>query len=803
MADLTRDLRYAWRLIRKAPVLSIATIVTLALGIGLNAGVFTVLSGLLLRPRVTVDPGRFVHLQPTYTRGTQLDSLNIAFPAFSTNDFLAIRDRATTLRAVAAWGVGSARVSDGATSDLTLLVSCEFFATYGLDHFERGRGFRADECGRPGTPVAVISDELWRTRFDGAADILDKPLVLNGQPFAIVGVTPRDFAGQLRGRGIWLPYTIEPAFTRGPSLLDDPSKAWLVVEGRLKPAMTSAAAASEIAVLMRQQDSLVPGRATAVAFTNGAFIHDPAVRPVAMFVLPLVLVSVGMVLLIACANVTLLLLSRAIARQREIAIRLAIGCGRARLVRMLLTESVLFAALGMPLSIWLAWRAPAAMRAMFPQMPYYPMDPDVSVLSYLAAASLAAGIAAGLAPALETLRQRLTPMLAGQDPLARSGGRSRLRDVLIAAQVGMSLVLVAGTVLFFRVERAIASRDPSIDSAHVMLVPYEPPRGASAALMPAISTRVLRLPGVRSIAYVQGSGDYARPPMLVVRGRDVESGRRVPISVVSASYFATIKQPMLLGQGFGQANPAASIQPLVISDALARLWWPSGDAVGALVDADDRRAFEVVGVVHADAVFAAGSADTIQAYTLPPREPRDGQLFVRFDGDAKALQTEVHDVLRAVSPATAAEPITLAAADARVASNFFVMVKMVGTLGLSAIVLALVGIYGVVSFAVGRRTREIGIRMSLGASRSDIVRLVLRSGAPPIAMGIGAGLVLVVPAAIALTRVFQYTPVPLRAGDPLPYLLVAASLAVVAAATMLVPARRASAVTPSAALRTE
>jgi putative ABC transport system permease protein len=709
------------------------------------------------------------------------------------------------MTAVAAWTVRNTRIGDrNPFQELTLLVSCNFFQIYGLDHLERGRAFRADECDEPGVPAAVISDTFWKRYFDANPDILEKQVVINGEPFAIVGVTPPDFSGQLRGEGVWIPYSWEPLTTHGrASAFNDPGTAWLWVDGRVKPGVSTPEVVAELNVLLRQQDTLIPGRTTAITVNNGAMIHEPAVRPVAMFVLPLVLGSVALVLLIACANVTLLLLSRAIARQREIAIRLAIGCGRGRLTRMLLTESLLLAALGIPLSLWLASEAPGVMRRMFPLMPIYPMKPDAAVLSYLLAASLAAGIGAGLAPALETLRQRLTPMLAGQDPFAASGGRSRVRDLLITAQIGMSVVLVAATVVFFRAGAAFAARDPSVDAAHVMMAPYEPPRGASPAFLAALTGRLQQLSGVRSIGYAASAGDEVTPPLLVVQGRPLESGRRTPITLVSASYFETMRRPMLLGRGLAAIDAASAVRPLVISDALARIWWPDGGAIGARVQTEDGRAFEIAGVVHADVPFAAGSADTIAAYTLPPAPPPFGTLFIRFDGDAKALQAAIHDVLREMSPTAATMPITLAASDKEQASKFFVMVKMVGTLGLSAIVLALVGVYGVVAFAMSRRTREIGVRMALGASRGDIVRLVLSSGAPPIVAGIGAGLVLIVPAAIGLTRVFRYTPVSLHADDPIPYLLVAISFAAIAVLTMLGPARRASAVQPSVALRTE
>lgn len=801
MDVLARDLRFAVRLIRKSPALSIATIITLALGIGLNAGVFTVVSGLLLRPRVTLDPSSFVHLQPDYSGKVPIHET----PALTTADYLALRDHATTVSSLAAWTVRALRIGQNSTrTDLTLLVSGNFFDVYGLGHMERGRTFRPEECAQGGPLVAVISDELWRHRFDADPDILARPLIVNGQRFTIVGVTPPAFPGRTRGEGIWLPYTVEPLVARGASALNNTGVAWLWVDGRLAPRASVPAVRSEMNLLIRQQDALIPGRRSAIAVTNGALIDDPEVRPVAMFLVPLVLGAVGLVLLIAAGNVTLLLLSRGVARQREIAVRLAIGCSRGRLVRMLLTESVLLAALGMPLSIWMAWQAPGVMRRLAPLMPFYPMQPDLAVFSYLAAASLAAGVAAGLAPALESLRQRLTPMLAGHDSLAHGNGRSRLRDVLIAAQLGMSLVLLAGTAIFLRAERAIALRDPSVDAAHVLVASYVPPQNASATFIAAMSSRLAALPGVRSVAYAQNATDNGSAvPSVVVDGRADETRRYVPITTVSASYFETMRVPLLQGRGFDTTDERAVIQPLEISDALAQVWWPHGGALGAHLTAHDGRRFEVIGVLHADVAFAAGTSDTIQAFALAPEDAPAGDFYLRFDGDPTALQTAVRDVLRHMTPSAPPDPITLAAADAQVAAGFIPLVEMVGSLGLTAIALALVGVYGVVSFAVGRRTREIGVRMALGATRADIVRLVLASGVPAIAAGVAAGLLLLIPAAIALTRVFQYTPIPLHTSDPVTYAAVALVLVVVALTTMLVPARRAASIAPSASLRSE
>ncbi|HEX4568614.1 MAG TPA: FtsX-like permease family protein [Vicinamibacterales bacterium] len=368
----------------------------------------------------------------------------------------------------------------------------------------------------------------------------------------------------------------------------------------------------------------------------------------------------------------------------------------------------------------------------------------------------------------------------------------------------MSFVLLAGTVLFLRAERAIALRDPAIDAAHVMLVSYEPSRESSDTLLTALSSRLRQLPGVRAIAYAGSAGEgFGSAPALVVRGRERETARPVPITAVTKSYFAVMRQPMLQGPGFASEMAKAgraTARPLVISDALARVWWPQGSAIGAELESADGRRFDVVGVVHADVAFSAGTADSIEAFELASPAPEKGNLYVRFDGDPVALQSAIRTIVLNLAP-TAAVPITLAAADAAQASNFMPMVEMVGSLGVTAIVLALVGVYGVVAFAVGRRTREIGVRMALGATRADIVRMVVSSATPPVVAGLGVGVVLLVPAVIALTRLFRFIPVPLHPADPVPYLAVVAGLVVVSLVTMMIPARRASAVPPSEALR--
>jgi len=798
MDAFIRDLRFAFRLIGKTPAISLATIVTLALGVGLNAGVFTILNGMLFRPRVTANPESFVHLQAVYA-GSAAPFQEAG--QMTTADYAALRQRVTTIRGLTAWSVTHARLGPESADVMPLLVSCSFFDIYGLDHLERGRTFTEAECARPGAAVAVISDEMWRRHFSADPDVLGKPLLLNRQPFTIVGVTPPGFPGRVRGEGIWLPYTSQPALMRGVSRLDDPRTAWLWIEGHLKPGVSREAAQAELNVLIRQQDTPTPGRTTSIALTNGAFIHEPAIAPIAFFVVPLVLGSVGLVLVIACGNVALLLLSRAVARRREIAVRLALGCGRARLLRMLLTESVLFAVLGVPLSVWIAWGAPQAIRALIPAMPFYPMQPDAMVFSYLAAASLTAGVAAGLTPAIESLRQRLAPALGAQDTLF-GGAPSRSRNILIAAQVAMSVVLLVGTGLFLRVEQALIAPDTTVDAAHVLIANYDP--RPSPSRFSQVIARLAALPGVTSVAYARASGVEGGGAATVMSVRGAPSGeRRVAINRASASYFATLNRRIVQGRALKDDDSGAGTMRLVISEPLAQAWWPRGGAIGALLDTPDRHLYEVVGIVRGDLPQAGGSSEPLQAYALAEANPPPGLLLLRFSGDAQSLQAAVRGTLADLGPASASLPTTLQAADAAMAARFLPMVDMVVTLGATAIVLALVGIYGVVSFAVARRTREIGVRMALGATRTDIIRMILSTGTRPIATGMAVGFVLVIPGAIALSRIFQHTPVPLRAGDPWPYAIVGATLALAAMVTMLVPARRAAAVAPAVSLRAE
>ena len=791
---LVQDLRFSGRLARRSPFLTCAIVATLSLGVGLDAGVFTIVDGAVRQPRVEHDPGSFVHVQVDFSSRTTRS----AGQPFSTTsaDYLSYHDSVTSLSSLAAWHVVRATVDRDAKPTLAMLVSCDFFTVYGLQHPLIGRALTPQDCSRTDYAVA-ISEEVWRGRFEADPEIVGKSIDINRQPIPVVGVIPSNFAGQLRGPGYWMPLHMQPLFIKGLDLARDSSTPWLALEGRLRPGFSRAAAQRELAMLAARQDRQHGDRETVVSLTNGSVLEDPLLGRVAALVMLLTMSALTLIVAIACANVTVLLLSRAAARQREMAIRVSLGASRSRLIAMLLTEGLLLSVMALPLSAWLVYQVPRVAKVMVPMLPYYNMRPNLMAFAYMVLLTGIVGCVVGLAPATESLRLNVWNRTHGHASLRVFATRWRTRDVLIACQVGISLVLLIGAGLFVRAQSAIRDHDPGFDTEHTLVLPVR----VQASIIPDLFERVRAIPGIRAVASAQASPlDIELMPTAVVGRVDrtgVDVRRTVTVGAVSAEYFDTLKLPVLRGRSFSRTSSSTNV---VISHAVARALWPSTESVGEALRDEAGKTFTVIGVVRDVEVL---SGQTAMVYTLRAEHEPGGVLLASVVGAPAAVEQRLRQLLAQLEPASVVDPRTLAAAFDDIATKFSVLVRFVSFLGVVGIVLAVIGLYGVVAYAVSSRTKELGIRMALGATKLAIVRLLLRSGITPTIVGLAAGFLVAGGAASVLTRVLAGTPVPIAPRDPTTFGLATVLLVATVVVAMGVPAWRATTQRPVDALRDE
>jgi putative ABC transport system permease protein len=775
-----QDLRFSVRLARRSPLLTVAVVATLALGVGLDAGIFTIIDGAVRRPRVERDPDSFVHIQADFDTPT----LHFKGNPFGTtaSDYAAYRAGTESLSELAAWHIVRVVVAQDPTPTLAMRVSCNFFAVYGVTHALLGRSPSPTDCDGSQNFV-VLSEELWRTRFEADSQIVGKTIELNGDRVPVIGIVPADFAGQLRGPGYWMPLLMQAA--------DTPR---LALEGRLRRGFSRAAAERELTALARQQDRAHVGRHTSISVTNGSVLEDPLLRRAAAIIVLLTMSGLTLVLAIACANVIGLLLSRAVARQREMAIRASLGASRSRLAAMLITEGLLLAFAALPFGAYLSYQVPRIAKVMVPMLPYYNMRPNLAVFAYLVAITAITGCLAGLAPAAESLRADLSSGVRGRDAVALAGTRWRIRDLLIAGQVAMSLVLLVGAVLFTRAESAIRHSDAGLDTEHTLVMPV---RGVSPAARNILIDRVGAIPGVRSVAAAQASPFDVElmPAALVHRADQADSiaPRSATVSAVAPEYFETLRMPALRGHVLSRGGAAHDV---VVSQSLARALGLT-DSIGVQLVDDGGRTLVVVGVVR-DVNLPSGSPAMI--YRRRADDEPGGVLLAHVAGSTPGIGQHMRQALTAIEPSAAVQVRTLAAAFEDLAAKFSVLVTFVGFLGIVGVLLALIGVYGVVAFAVSRRTKEVSIRIALGATRPVIMRLLLSGGVAPVAVGLAAGLLLSLVGASVLGKVLAGTPVPIDVRNPSAFALAAAMLVTTALAAMSVPAWRATMSDPVEAL---
>jgi predicted permease len=810
MGKLLQDIRYGLRGMRRSPLLTCVVILALTAGIGLNAGIFAIIESVWLSPPVTEHPSSFVQVIPQYSGWFPSAS---EFSSFTFQDFEAIRAQSRSLAEVAASsGAGFARLDDsdrGGNSGANL-VTCNYFSVFGISRLLVGRLLQPADCAATGgAPVAVISEALWRNHYASDPKIIGCTLRLDRHPFTIVGVVHSDAAAILTG-GIWIPYTMQPEFYKGDVAFQKPDWQWLTVSARLKGDYSRSDARADLNVILGRQDKLISGRRTAITLTNGSLIERPDMKRFGMLSLAIVMGPMALVLLVACTNVTMVLLARAASRQGEIAVRLALGASRKRLLRLLAMEGLVAAIASGALSIYLAGHIPSLFWSfVMPERVWFLLSkPDWKVTAYLAGVTLLAACFAGLAPARESLKVDLVHSIKGS---AGGAAHSRGRDILVVAQIAMSFVLIAAGVLFASYRRSMASLDVGFETQHVMMVPLTvttPPYTESSAVSfyQALGQQIRGLPGVQSVSQASAVPYHGYTSEEIrLQGEAKGQGKQATTEAVSPEFFETLGVPIVHGRAFQDSDvPARSAgKAVVVSQAFAKEFWNGGDAVGKLVELPDDSLARVVGVARDTKSEEYGIVDGPRVYTLLGPGDFGNPILVRFSGDSKPLAHEIESAVLKLDPEQLAVPQTLRSITDRSAESIGRLADVVLFMGFVAVVLAITGVYGVMAFSMSQRTREFGIRMALGATRERIVSQVIGAGARQVAVGLAAGVALALPAAYAWEQITKNSPFPADAFNFEIYAISGALLLIASVAAMYLPARRAAKVDPMIALRYE
>jgi len=822
MLDLWQDIVYALRLLRRDLVFALTAALSLAIGIGANTTIFTVVDALLLRPPPGVgEADRLADIGRS--RGGQ------GFDTNSYPNYLDIRARATSFSDVYAYrvdpqamslGASDADAAAGAERVYGMPVSANYFTALRVEPRE-GRFFtRKDGENEGAAPFVVLSYRLWTRRFQADPARVGRTIALNGSPFTVIGVAPEGFHGTtVLAPDLWVPLSmVREAMPRaGVEILHSRGSSWLMLGGRLKPGVTTEQARAETALIGQALRREYPDKNAALGLEVLASSVFPGhMAPIAGFMAMLTAI-VGIVLLIACVNLTGVLLARGAARRREIAVRLAIGAGRARLVRQLLTETLILFALGSIAGLALARAMTTALVRLLPALPL-PVDVslplDWRVLAFTFALSLVAAVLSGLVPALHASNPNLVSHLKDDQ---QDRARLRLRNAFVAGQVALSLILAVSAGLFFRALDRARTIDPGFDARHVELASfdfsiagYDDARGR--AFERRLLERVRAIPGVEdaSAAAViplggegMGLGGLSLPGMPVSKDAPAVDA---DWNVIEPRYFSTMKMRLVAGRDFTDADGATAPWVAIVNETAARRLWPGQDPIGreVLQDADARgnggRRLRVVGEVR-DGKYRSLDDQPRAFVFVPVQQQYVPRLTIvaravperRLAGDIRSLAASMDRNLPMLQAQRFEEFASIGLVPQRVAAS------VSGSLGVVGLLLAAMGIYGVTAYAVARRTREIGIRMALGAQRGDVVRMVLRQGLVLTFAGVAIGLPLAGGATHLLgALLFGVPPI-----DPLTFSGVALLFAIVGTAACYVPARRATEIDAMEALRYE
>jgi predicted permease len=809
---LAQDLRYGFRVLRRSPGFSILAILCLTLGIGANAAVFSWIEGILFRPYPAVTHQEQL-LALTGTARGESGPTAISWP-----DLLDLRRGCTLIDSFIVNKIMGTTLSIGDRAEVTVgsIVSANYFDAIGVPPI-LGRGFKpGEDSGRNAHPVTVISYQLWQGRFKGDPQIIGKTQRLNGVLHTIVGVAPEGFYGTFVGWAMqfWVPASMEEIFEAGGYKLEDRSARWIEAYVRLKPGVTLVQAQQDISAVAKRLEADYPatnrGRGIQLwPLWQTPFNNASTLLPT----LEIMLAVVVFVLLIACANVGNLLLVRSFARRHEMTVRLALGAGRGRLVKQLFTEGLILSAFGAAGGLLVAHWCRHALVLLFPARGgvamHLPGEIDWRVLALSAGVCLFSTLLFGLVPAIQTSNIDLSGTLKA-DSAGVVGGRGRawVRSSLVLVQVSLSFVLLVGAGLLIQSLQRIRTASPGFSTHGVLFTAvnlvsagYDAPRAQN--FQDELMDRVKALPGVESAAFARsmplGYGSFSEAA-IAVDGYQPPPDEQpiVQYNEVGPEYLATMGIPLVSGREFSRADDEKAALVAVVNETMAAQYWRGRNPIGERVQVKGRW-MQVVGVAK-DSKYQSVRETPKPFFYVPQRQnfSRGAGLYIRTRLRPETMATALVREVRALDPDLALyEVITLQEQVDRSTSPQQVAVTLVGTLGGLALLLAAIGLYGVMSYAVSQGTREMGIRMALGAGASNLLRLVMSRGLALTAGGVALGAAV----ALGLTRLLGNLLYKVSPRDPLAFGSACVVMTIVSLAACFLPAWRATRIDPAQALR--
>jgi len=820
MENLIKDIRYGVRMLMKNPGVTTVAVMTLALGIGANTAIFSGVNAFLMRPLSVPNATELIRpVEISDDRGTTDE--------YSYPDFLDYREQSTSFSGFAAEDMIQAAVDTENQNDVVWgqVVSANYFDVLQVKPI-LGRAFLPDEDKTVGANhVVVLSHSFWQRRMAGDPNIVGKTLQLNNRAYEVIGVAPDYFVGTKFALALdfWTPISMAEELRRNPGILAERGSHWMNAIGRLKPGVSVEQASAEFATIATRLNQSYPNERAAT--TKGQVLTEIDGRwaemgPVFKSASAIAMAIVGLILLIACANVANLMLARAAGRRKEIGIRLALGANRARLVRQLLTESMLLSIAGGGLGLLLAFWVTDLMEGFIPVLEYNVISNffalDSRALVFTLIVSLGTGLIFGLAPAWHSSNPDVVPVLKGETEKSRRGKRRAfgLRNVLVVAQVALSLVVLVCGGLFIKSFRKAQTMDPGFDNANGLIVSLSPTLigyedEQSRQFYKQVLERVSHVPGVDAVSYARtlplGDSSNSNGPILkegetLAKG---SAGRVIMTNVISPGYFKTMQIPIVEGRDFDDRDQSKTQRVVIVNQQMAEMLWPGESAVGKrmFIGVDSKDPWEVVGVVKTGKYRTlAEDPKPFFYYSMGQRRPAPMAMVVRAGVDPRslvgAIRSEVQAIDRRVPLSgvkTMDEHKTYALWAPNMAASFSVAFAVV------AILLSAVGLYSVMAYVVSQRTREVGIRMALGANRGDVMKMITRQGMRLAVIGVVVGLLL----SLALAQVLSSLLIGVSGYDVMTFILVPVLLSTVALVACYLPARRATKVDPLVALRYE